>query len=55
MGESRRQMEEEPWAQGRTLLPPAEEEGGALFPALMEETGTHGAEEVVLCGVPEEQ
>lgn len=36
-------------------LPPAEEEGGALFPALMEETGTHGAEEVVLCGVPEEQ
>ena len=29
MGESRRQMEEEPWAQGRTLLPSAEEDGWA--------------------------
>lgn len=35
-------------------LPPAEEEGGDLFPALMEERGTHGAEAVVLCGVPAE-
>lgn len=29
MGESRHQMEEEPWTQGGTLLPPAEEEGWA--------------------------
>ena len=36
-------------------LPPAEEEGAALFPTLMEERGTHGAEAVVLCGVHAEQ
>ena len=29
MGESQRQVEEESWTQGGTLLPPAEEEGQA--------------------------